>query len=324
MKKVINFTLFIAIALTSLLSLASGAVRVNGVWSQIFHPFLAPSSEHQIIWDIRAPRIAAVILVGAMLAIAGVVAQSSTQNPLADPSIIGTSAGASLGVLLGVLFNFVSIGSFGAIAVATVGGLGATFLTLWLSKNSMQLVIVGIGVSAVFTSIVGLTISMITRPDARSVSFWSMGSFGLVTKSSVYVLAAVFILIALLSPLIAYDLDLLSLGDATVRHFGGRPQRIRTKALLIVAIAVAATVSTVGTISFLALAAPHIARFIVGPKTRDLLLTSALVGSLILLIADTASRTVAPPHELPIGLITSLIGAPVLILALKRSREVWK
>ena len=323
-KRILIPALVGALLLIAIASLSAGAVAVDGTWHQILHPFSGNSTAHQIIWDLRAPRILAAILVGSILGVAGVIAQASTQNPLADPSIIGTSAGASLGVLIAVLFNVVSIGSIGAIVAAAIGALLATLVTLTLSRNSLQLIIVGIGISSTLTAIVGLTVSMITRPDARSVSFWAMGSFALVTKQSALILFVVLLLVLAATYLLSSNLDLLALGDTTVRHFGVDPQRIRFKALLILALAVAATVSTVGTISFLALAAPHIARFIVGPKNRTLLFSSALIGSLILLISDTASRSVAPPHELPIGLITSLIGAPILILALKRSREVWK
>ena len=323
-KGLLVSVLVISLVLLAFASLTVGAVSVTDTWHQILHPFLDNSIGHQIIWDIRAPRIVAAMLVGSILGIAGVIAQTSTQNPLADPSIIGTSAGASLGVLVAVLFNVVSIGSVSSIIAAAIGGLLATLLTLALSKSSLQLVIVGIGISSVFTAVVGLTVSIISRPDARSISFWSMGSFALVTKESVNILFLILILVAIATFVLAPYLDLLSLGDTTVRHFGVNPHTIRLRALIVLSISVAATVSTVGTISFLALAAPHIARFIVGPKSRTLLFISALIGSLILLLADTASRSVVPPHELPIGLITSLIGAPILIIALKRSREVWK
>jgi iron complex transport system permease protein len=119
-------------------------------------------------------------------------------------------------------------------------------------------------------------------------------------------------------------LDLLSLGDWQIRHSGRDPQRIRLIAFLILSIAIATSVSQVGTISFLALAAPHIARFLVGPSHRYLISAAAVIGALILLIADTAARSVAPPQDLPIGLLISLIGAPVLILALKRGGVQWR
>jgi iron complex transport system permease protein len=120
------------------------------------------------------------------------------------------------------------------------------------------------------------------------------------------------------------ELNLLALGDREVRHLGFNPQKMRLIAFLIISILIATSVSAVGSIAFLALAAPHIARFVIGPSNRPLLISSALLGALILLIADTAARTIAPPHELPIGLITSLIGAPILILLLRKRGGGWR
>jgi iron complex transport system permease protein len=130
----------------------------------------------------------------------------------------------------------------------------------------------------------------------------------------------IFLSARVLSP----QLDLLSLGDVQVRHSGREPQRIRLIAFLILSVAIATAVSQVGTIAFLALAAPHIARFLIGPSHRYLVGAAAVIGALMLLIADTAARSVAPPQDLPIGLLISLIGAPVLILALKRGGVQWR
>ena len=125
--------LLVAIPVLSLLALSLGAVEVDQLWSYIFNPFFdTQSPSHQIIWEIRAPRVATALLVGAALGIAGCLAQSSTNNPLADPAILGTSAGASLGVLLGVLTNLVTIGSIGSVFCAAVGALAATLLTFSL------------------------------------------------------------------------------------------------------------------------------------------------------------------------------------------------
>lgn len=309
----------------SVFALSLGAADVAQSWKYILDPFSnSANSSHQIIWEIRAPRIAAALLVGASLGIAGVLAQGSTNNPLADPAILGTSAGAALGVLVGVLFNIVSIGSIGAVICAAIGALLATFLTFSLARSALQLITIGIGVSAILTAIVGLTITVISRPDARSISFWSFGSLALVTPKSLLMLAPVLVIATALAAKIAPSLDLLSLGDASVRHIGGDAQRIRWKAFVILATLVAVTVSTVGSIAFLALAAPHIARFINGPRNRSLIFYSGAIGALILLIADSAARALVPPYELPIGLLTSLLGAPILIITLKKGGEVWR
>ena len=309
----------------SVVALSLGAAEVSHVWSYIFNPFHdASSTSHQIIWQIRAPRIAAAILIGACLGIAGVLAQGSTNNPLADPAILGTSAGAAVGVVAGVLLNIVTIGSVGAVLLAAIGALLATLLTFSLARSALQLITIGIGVSAILTALVGLALSMISRPDARSVSFWSFGSLALVTPKTLVVLLPVMTLGAAFAWKIAPTIDLLSLGDESVRHMGFDPQRIRLRAFIVLATLIAATVSSVGSIAFLALAAPHIARYLVGPQNRKLVFYSAAIGALILLIADTASRALVPPNELPIGLLTSLLGAPILILTLKRGGDIWR
>jgi iron complex transport system permease protein len=298
---------------------------VAGVWQIIFNPFTDTGSlSHQIVWELRGTRIAAAILVGASLGIAGTLAQGSTNNPLAEPTILGTSAGAALGVLLGVLSNLVEIGSVGAVLFAACGALLVTTLVFSLAHSALSLITVGIGVSAIVSALVGLTLTAVNRPDARSISFWTFGSFALVTPSDLLILAPVLVLGALAAWKLAPRLDLLSLGDAAVRHIGQRPQRIRYQSFIVLSILVAASVSLVGIISFLALAAPHIARYLFGPRNRSVVFNSAIVGALILLVADIASRSVVPPYELPIGLLTSLIGAPILIATLKRGKDVWR
>ena len=319
---------FIALALllfASVIGLAFGTSDVAGVWQIIFNPFTDTGSlSHQIVWELRGTRIAAAILVGASLGIAGTLAQGSTNNPLAEPPILGTSAGAALGVLLGVLSNLVEIGSVGAVLFAACGALLVTTLVFSLAHSALSLITVGIGVSAIVSALVGLTLTAVNRPDARSISFWSLGSFALVTPSDLLILAPLLLLGALVAWKLAPHLDLLSLGDAAVRHIGQRPQRIRFQSFVVLSILVAASVSLVGIISFLALAAPHIARYLFGPRNRSVVLNSAIVGALILLVADIASRSVVPPYELPIGLLTSLIGAPILIATLKRGKDVWR
>lgn len=317
--------LLMAIPVLAILALSLGAADVTNLWKFVFNPFLDPQSpSHQIIWQIRAPRIAAALTVGAALGIAGSMAQSSTNNPLADPAILGTSAGASLGVLLGVLTNIVSIGSIGAVFCAALGALAATLLTFSLARSALQLITIGIGLSAILSAIVGLTISAVSRPEARSISFWSFGSLSLVTTENLIVLTPILIIGAVFAWKIAPTLDLLSLGDPSVRHIGYNAQRIRLMAFAIMATLVAVTVSSVGSIAFLALAAPHIARYICGPRNRTLVVFSGVIGALILLLADTASRALLPPYELPIGLLTSLIGAPILIITLKKSGDIWR
>lgn len=323
MKKI--YLLAIAVLALAFVSLSLGATSVSDVWASILNPNFGSSEiSDQIIWQIRAPRIVGAVVLGAILAIAGVLAQGSTNNPLADPAFLGTTAGAALGVVIGVLTNAVNIASIGAIGWATCGALLSTLLTFWLARNAMQLIIIGIAVSATLTALVGIAITIADRSDVRSVTFWSLGSLSLLTWSNIALLLVVAIVVFASARILSPQLDLLSLGDSQVRHSGRSPQRIRLIAFLILSVAIATSVSQVGTISFLALAAPHIARFLIGPRHRYLVGAAAVIGALILLIADTAARSIAPPQDLPIGLLISIIGAPVLILALKRGGVQWR
>lgn len=308
-------------------SLSVGASQIDGLVSALVNPG-ADTSASQILWQIRIPRILTALIVGTALGVAGALAQGATNNPLAEPAILGTSAGAALAVVIGLLANAVVIGSITAMAIAAIGALLATLLTLRFatldrSVSPLNLVIIGLALSATISAIVGLLTTAISRSDARSISFWSFGSLALTSKSDLIPLL-VFIVVGIAIALwIAPNLDLLSLGEATARHLGIDPLKIRRIALIALAILIGAAVSTVGTISFLGLAAPHIARLIGGPRHRPLMLQSALLGATILLIADTLARTIAAPIELNVGLFTALIGAPILALLVRNRQSNW-
>lgn len=322
-RRILLLFILICIALFSLFALSVGSAHVQSPWKFIFDRSLTGAG-HDIIWDIRYPRVIAALLVGMALGVAGALSQSATNNPLADPSIIGTSAGASLGASLAVVLGLASIGSLGTTIAATIGALMASLVTFALSRSALQLVIVGIATSALFTATTGLIISMADKPEARSISFWSLGSLALANSNSIALLAPLVTLTAILGWYYSQRMDLLVLGDREVSHLGFNPARMRLIAFIFISILIATAVSTVGSIAFLALAAPHITRYLIGPSNRPLMIGSAVIGAGLLLIADTAARTIAPPIELPIGLITSLIGAPILILILRKSGEVWR
>lgn len=323
MKKI--YLLVSGIPLLLILALGIGATEVDHVWKAIFaFDFNSESLDDQIIWQIRAPRVIAAVLIGAILGIAGSLAQAATNNPLADPALLGTTAGAAAGVVIGVATNLVSLGSFTAVIAAAIGAMAATLFSFWLARSALQLIIMGISVSAILTALVGIAISLIDRSDLRSISFWSLGSLALIAPSDLLILIAVAVIVFLVARNVSPQLDLLSLGDSAVRHIGRDPQRIRLIAFLALSLAVAASVSTVGSIAFLALAAPHIARFIVGPRHSNLLIASAVIGSIILLLADTLARSIAPPQDLPIGILIALFAAPLLILALKKGAMQWR
>ena len=308
-------------------SLSVGAAQINGLVSALFNPG-ANTSAAEILWQIRIPRIVTALIVGAALGVAGAIAQGATNNPLAEPAILGTSAGAALAVVIGVLANVVVIGSISAMVIAAIGALLATLLTLRFatlerSVSPLNLVIIGLAFSATISAIVGILTTAISRSDARSISFWSFGSLALTNSSDLLPLLIFTIVGIAIALWIAPGLDLLSLGDATAKHLGINPHKVRRIALIALAILIGAAVSTVGTISFLGLAAPHIARLVSGPKHRPLIVQSALLGATILLIADTLARTIAAPNELNVGLFTALIGAPILAILVRNRQSSW-
>ena len=305
-------------------SLYVGATQIDNFWSALFTP-----GSNEILWQIRFPRVTAAVIVGAALGVAGLLAQGACNNAVAEPAILGTAAGASFGAVIAISAGLVEVGTLGAIACGTIGALLTTSLTFKLAAlrgalSSFTLIIVGIAVSAIFTSFVGIASAMVSRADARSISFWSFGSLALVTPDNLIGIAVTTVIGIAIAWIIAPALDRLSLGDATAFHLGVNVARIRLVALIALSILAGGAVSTVGSIAFIGLAAPHIARFIFGPSHRTLVMHSAIIGGLIVVVADTLSRTIAQPNELPIGLATALLGAPVLIALVAFKNNVWR
>ncbi|MEY3218462.1 MAG: hypothetical protein RLY96_925 [Actinomycetota bacterium] len=320
MKKWLPALLLAAAFITSLYV---GATQIDDFWSALINP-----GSNEILWQIRFPRVTAAVIVGAALGVAGLLAQGACNNAVAEPAILGTAAGASFGAVLAISSGLVEVGTIGAIACGTIGALLTTSLTFKLAAirgalSSFALIIVGIAVSAIFTSFVGIASAMVSRADARSISFWSFG-LALVTPDNLIGIAVTTVIGIAIAGTIAPALDRLSLGDATAFHLGVNVARIRLVALIALSILAGGAVSTVGSIAFIGLAAPHIARFIFGPSHRTLVMHSAIIGGLIVVVADTLSRTIAQPNELPIGLATALLGAPVLIALVAFKNNVWR
>ncbi len=277
-----------------------------------------------IITEIRVPRVATALLAGIALALAGALTQAIFINPIVEPSLLGLSSSAALGAVLGVLIGVAEVGSISTVPFAMVGALIGALVILWLSKGRSALILIlnGIAVTAISTALVGAAITLLDRSDIRSFSFWSFGSLALADWNAFFTIS-ISLLIAL--PLIFFvtsGLDLLSLGEATARHIGVDLNRLRVLTFTAIALLVAATVSSIGSIAFLGLASTHIARVLVGPRHRSLLPAAALVAVNIILFADTFARRAFFPQELPIGFIIALIAAPILIWAV-RSQRVW-
>jgi iron complex transport system permease protein len=277
---------------------------------------------------IRLPRVFAAILAGAGLAIAGTAMQGVFRNPLAEPGILGVSAGASLGALLSIALGAVGFLSLPAFAFA--GALLAVMVILGLSTlsgNSGQttiLILAGMAVSAFFSALTSLVLVMSSEYQVSSYIFWTLGGLSNrrwehVLLMLVPVLAAGFFLMYK-----GKDLDILLLGDEEARSLGVAPRPTRLLTVSLASILTAIIVAVTGPIGFVGLIVPHIMRLLVGPSHRRLLLASAFGGAVFLLLCDLVTRLIAMPRgiELAVGVVTALVGAPYFMFLLIRSMRV--
>ena len=287
-----------------------------------------------ILWSIRLPRIVTAMMVGAMLAAAGAIMQGLFRNPLADPSLVGVSSGAGLAaavtIVIGDLFLPQIAGHLSVEILplfAFLGALVATFALYRLATRDYRTSIAifllgGIAIAALANSGIGLLVFVADDRQLRDVTFWLMGSLAGSTWPKAAAIAPALLLLAAAIPFMARGLDLLVLGEAEAFHAGIPVQRLKVIAIVVVAAATGAAVSISGIIGFVGIVVPHLLRLAIGPAHRLLLPASMLLGAALLLLADTAARTIAAPAEIPIGIITAAVGAPFFLMMLLRQRAI--
>ena len=306
------------------LAVGSNPLSVGRVW----HALVAPDGGEaaSIVWDLRVPRTLLGLVVGAALAAAGVLLQALTRNPLAEPRILGISAGASLGVVVAItLFGIGSLAGYVWFGIA--GALGAGLLVFGVAARTrdgaspVTLALVGAALDA---SLGAITAGLLSA-DARTFEefrFWVVG--GLTGRDSgVAVQVLPFLLTGLvLAAFVARGLDSLALGDDVARGLGTRVGLTRLGGGAAAVLLTGAGVAAAGPIAFVGLAVPHIARSLVGTDQRWVLATSVLIGPALLLTADVVGRVVALPGEVSAGIVTALIGAPLLAVLVTRAKVV--
>ncbi len=283
-----------------------------------------------VVMSLRMPRVLFGALSGAALAVAGAALQSLFRNPLADPGVIGVSGGASAGAVAAIVLLpplATAAVAWAVPAAAFVGGLLATALIYALARSSddsgtARLLLVGIAVGSAFAAVTGLLTFAADDDELQSVVFWQMGSLGDVTWLKLAVGAPVIVAGAVALQVVSRRLDLMTLGDREARHLGVDVRATRRLIVVVTSVLIGASVAFAGTIGFIGLVVPHTARMMVGPAHRGLLPVSALTGALLLVVADTLARSVAPPAEVPIGLFTAMMGAPFFLALVLRSRQV--
>lgn len=313
--------------LAVLLSLALGArdVPLGTVLQALFSP-VEGNNDHSVVLDQRLPRTVIGLLAGAALGVAGAMMQGLTRNPIADPGLLGVNAGASLAVILAITWLGVA-GASGFVWFAFAGAAAAAVVVYavaslgWEGVTPVKLALVGAAFTAVATSVI--TLVLITdRTALDTYRFWSVGSL---TSRSWDVIGTIlpFVVVGLvLAVPTGRFLNAMALGDDLARGLGQNLVVGRLLVLASVVLLCGSATSLAGPIAFVGLMVPHAVRFFVGPDHRWLLPFSALLGPVVLLVADVVGRLVVRPSELQAGLVVAVLGAPVLIALVRRSKSV--
>ncbi len=280
-----------------------------------------------IISTIRLPRIFLSIFVGIALASSGVIFQGLFRNPMADPFVIGVSAGAAFGATIGLLFTstitFINIST--TTIFALLGALATTFLVYSISNIRGKIAVVtlllsGIALSSMLSSMTSF-ILMFQSHDLAKVIFWLMGGLTSASWYKFSIVAPTVSLLIVISGFYMRDLNIISLGDERASQLGVQTDRVKRILLVTASLIAAMAVSVSGIIGFVGLITPHIMRLIVGPDHKILYPTSAIAGGIALLASDTLARVVLAPREIPVGIITSIVGVPFFLYLLIRTKK---
>lgn len=340
---IVLWGLSILLALAMGVSLFTGASGVSAldaiaIWIGQRAPDDAEAARAMIIVnDIRLPRMTLGILVGASLAVSGVVMQGMFRNPLADPGLVGVSAGAGLGavafiVLGGTVLAPVSslLGIYGLPLAAFFGGGVTTIILYRVATRHGQtaiatMLLAGIAIGALSGAVTGLLVYIANDAQLRDLTFWGLGSLAGANWSKVWAAAPIMTAGIVVSLFLGRGLNALTLGEPTAHHMGIPVQALKNTAILAVAASVGSAVAVSGGIGFVGIVVPHLLRLVIGPDHKYLLPCSALLGAAFLLTADAISRVIVAPAELPIGIVTASVGGPffLYILLRRRNRLAW-
>lgn len=323
-----------ALALALVMSLAvdittgPSGMSLTRLLQVLWDPASMPRVEAVIVWNVRLPYALMAVLVGAALALAGAEMQTVLDNPLASPFTLGVSAAAAFGAALAIVLGLgipgvpaqylISANAF-LFALASVALL--YLLARWRGFGVESLVLFGIALVFAFNALVAFVQFVSSQEALQQLVFWSMGSVSRATWSHVTALAAVMVLVVPFSLHAAGRLTSLRLGEDRARSFGVDVSRLRFLALLRVSLLAATSVAFVGTIGFIGLVGPHVARLLLGEDHRFLLPASLLCGALIMSLASLASKTLVPGVLMPVGIVTAMVGVPMFLFLIFRRPE---
>ncbi|MGD1831959.1 MAG: FecCD family ABC transporter permease [Sphaerochaetaceae bacterium] len=284
------------------------------------------STSHNIIWNLRFPRILAGAVTGAALAVSGMVYQAIFKNPMSDPFVLGISSGAAFSVAFASYIGIVTAaaGVWTVPIVAFAGSLGTSMLIFVLSngirRSPTTLLLTGIALNFLLSALMTLFLYL-NRAQLQNIMQWTMGSFSNSSWTKVIILS-ISSLIGII-PIFAFikELDLLLLDNFTAVSIGMNIRSVRIILLILCTVSTSVTVAFFGIIGFVGLMVPHIMRILVGPRHRNLLPVSIIGGAVMVIASDTISRIAISPSELPVGVITSLFGAPLFIILLVNNKK---
>ncbi len=328
--------LFLTVALlfTMILCICVGSVSISfsetitAVWNAIRGVQPSGSITGNIILNVRLPRVLCVTLAGAALSLCGAAMQGLLRNPLADGSTMGVSSGAALGAVIAMAAGFTLPGfSYGGIMVTAMAfAFGSLILILSLaysldhSLSTNSIILIGVIFTMFISSIITLIITF-ASDHTRSLNFWTLGSFSGVNYDQAKLLFIALVICGGILIRFASELNAFAISEDNARHIGVNVKRVKLIVLITVSVLIGVCVSISGTISFVGLVMPHIARMLVGPNHKRLLPASLFSGAIFLLLADLTARTILSPIELSIGVVTSLVGAVAFVIIFYRTRK---
>ncbi|WP_398999465.1 FecCD family ABC transporter permease [Streptomyces sp. CBMA152] len=310
------------LALVAVASIAVGAkqIPVSDVWHGLFH--YSGTADDVIVHDTRVPRTLLGLLVGAALGVSGAVMQALTRNPLAEPGILGVSAGASAAVVSAIsFFGVTSLTGYVWFAFAGAAVVSALVYILGGSRAAtpVRLALAGTAASAALAGYIN-AVQLMDSAALDRLRFWSVGSLASANTDTVTEIAPFVVAGLVLAALLARPLNAMALGDDTARALGAHLTRTRVLSMVTVTLLCGAATAACGPIVFVGLMVPHIVRAITGPDMRWILPYAAVLSPVLLLGSDVVGRVVTRPSELQVGIVTALIGGPVFIFLVRRKR----
>ena len=319
--KVFVLCLILCISLVTALQFGAKFISLDQIISALMSMIDAnttASMTDTIITDIRLPRLIYSVLTGIGLSLVGLLMQTVTRNALADPYVLGVSSGASTGAVFAIIMGGLPfLGQYNTPIFAALGAALSIILVLLCvgkSNSPVKLILIGMGMTGVFSALTMMIIyGAKHEAQVRSAMFWLLGSFAGIQWGDLPLTAIIVTLFMLYIYMFNQDLDVLLLGNHEAAQMGLSVKQLQLSIVIISSIVIATLVSKVGVVGFIGLIIPHLARIMGGPKHRNTLLFSALIGSIVMIWSDVLSRALYSPEEIPIGVLTSLLGAPLFI-----------